>query len=100
IDEVVPPAALLPRAQELAQRLALIPPQAYRLTKQALRAAALGRIDGAGEQPEQEVLEAWSAPQTHAHIREDLRRPGGKHWPRGARGQVRGERTPPQGGAP
>jgi enoyl-CoA hydratase len=78
IDEVVTPDALLSRAQELAQRLALIPPPAYRLTKQFLRAAALGRIDEAGGLQDQAALEVWSAPQTHAHIREYLRRTLGK----------------------
>jgi enoyl-CoA hydratase len=78
VDELVAPDALLGRAQELAQRLALIPPPAYRLTKQSLRAAALGRIDEAGESPDQAALEVWSAPQTHAHIREYLRRTLGK----------------------
>src|SRR5262249_42370062 len=49
IDEVVAPEGLPARAQELAGRLALIPPAVYRLTKQALRAPALRRIDESGE---------------------------------------------------
>src|SRR5262249_2743262 len=40
VDEVVAPGGLLARAQELAQQLAQIPPQVYRLTKQSLRAEA------------------------------------------------------------
>jgi enoyl-CoA hydratase len=79
VDEVVDPGSLLSRAQELAQRLALIPPPAYRLTKQSLRAVALGRIDDEAAAPlDRAALEMWSAPQTHAHIREYLRRTLGK----------------------
>jgi enoyl-CoA hydratase len=74
VDEVVAPGELLTRAQEVAGQLALIPPQAYRLTKQSLRAEALQRVDRASEPHEQAVLEVWSAAQTHAHIREYLRR--------------------------
>jgi enoyl-CoA hydratase len=78
VDEVVAPAALLARAEEVARQLALIPPTVYRLTKQALRAAALERIDRFGESQDRAALEVWSAPQTHAHIREYLRRTLGK----------------------
>ncbi len=74
VDEVVAPDALLGRAQEVARQLALVPPQAYRLTKQALREEALGRIDGASEAQERAMLEVWSALETHEHIREYLRR--------------------------
>jgi enoyl-CoA hydratase len=78
VDEVVAPDALLTRAQELALQLAMIPPSVYSLTKQSLRAEALERIERAGEPQDRAVLEVWSAPQTHAHIREYLRRTLGK----------------------
>src|SRR5262249_52565922 len=78
VDEVVAPDALLERAQELAQQLATIPPRVYSLTKQALRAEALGRIDQGGERQDQAALEVWSAPETQSHIREYLRRTLGK----------------------
>jgi enoyl-CoA hydratase len=74
IDEVVPSAELLARAQALAAQLALIPPEVYRLTKQSLRAEALERIDRTSAPHDQAALEVWSAPQTHEHIREYLRR--------------------------
>jgi enoyl-CoA hydratase len=77
VDEVVAPNALPARAQELARQLALIPPAAYRLTKQSLRAPTLERI-GAGELQDRAALEAWSSPETHAQIREYLRRTLGK----------------------
>jgi enoyl-CoA hydratase len=78
VDEVVAPDALLARAQELAQQLATIPPPVFSLTKQSLRAEVLERIDKAGERQDQAALEVWSAPQTHAHVREYLRRTLGK----------------------
>jgi enoyl-CoA hydratase len=72
IDEVVAPENLQARAQEIAGQLARIPPQAYRLTKQSLRAAALERMErGAAQDPA--ALEVWAAAQTHAHVREYLR---------------------------
>jgi enoyl-CoA hydratase len=78
VDEVVAPEDLLPRAQEIARQLARIPPPVYRLTKQALRAPAVERIDPAGEPQEQAALEVWTAAETHAHIGEYLRRTVGK----------------------
>jgi enoyl-CoA hydratase len=78
VDEVVAPDALLTRAQELAQQMAMIPAPVYSLTKQSLRAEALERIDKASEAQDQAALEVWSAPQTHAHIREYLSRTLGK----------------------
>jgi enoyl-CoA hydratase len=74
VDEVVAPDKLLARAREIAQQLALIPPQVYRLTKQPLRATALERIDRTSEQLDRAALEAWSAAETHQHISQYLRR--------------------------
>jgi enoyl-CoA hydratase len=74
VDEVVAPTELLARAQESAQQLARIPPDAYRLTKQSLRAEALERIERASALRDQAVLEVWSATETRAHIREYLSR--------------------------
>ncbi|MFT3878544.1 MAG: enoyl-CoA hydratase/isomerase family protein [Gemmatales bacterium] len=78
VDEAVAPEDLEARAQELAQQLAMIPSMAYRLTKQSLRAEALERIDHAGKQADQMMLELWSSPQTHAHLLDYLRRAKGK----------------------
>src|SRR5262249_12928397 len=74
VDEVVAPDDLLARAQEIARQLALIPPPVYRMTKQALRAESLERIERASELHDQAALEVWTAAETHAHIREYLRR--------------------------
>src|SRR5262245_58858347 len=78
VDEVVAPDKLLARAREIAQQFALIPPPVYRLTKQSLRAAALERIERTSELLDRAALEAWSALETHAHIREYLQRTLGK----------------------
>ena len=77
IDEVVVPELLPTRAHEIARQLGQVPPSAFRLTKQALRSAALDRIDQGGRH-DQAVLEVWSAPETLAHLREYLRRTLGK----------------------
>jgi enoyl-CoA hydratase len=74
LDEVVAPVQLLTRAQEVAYPLAAIPPEAFRLTKQTLRAEALERMDRAGELYDRAVLDVWTAAQTHTHIREYLQR--------------------------
>jgi enoyl-CoA hydratase len=77
VDEVVARGALLERAHEVARQLALIPSPAFRLTKQALRAEALERIDR-GEPQDQAALEVWSAAETRAHIHDYVRRTLGK----------------------
>jgi enoyl-CoA hydratase len=78
IDEVVAADQLSPRALEVARQLALIPTRAFTLTKEYLRAEALGRIDAASETRERGVLEEWSSPETLAHIRDYLHRTLGR----------------------
>jgi enoyl-CoA hydratase len=78
VDEVVPPDNLLTRAQEVARQLSLIPPPVYRLTKQSIRADALERMAQASDGNMEEMLQVWSAPETHAHIRDYLRQTLGK----------------------
>src|SRR5262249_55479766 len=60
IDEVVAPADLPARARETARQLAAIPAEVFRLTKQALRAEALERIDRPGEPHDRATLDLWS----------------------------------------
>jgi enoyl-CoA hydratase len=74
VDEVVAPENLLARAGEIAGQLAQIPPKAYRLTKQALRAPALERMERGAELLDPEALEVWAAAETREHVREYLRR--------------------------
>jgi enoyl-CoA hydratase len=78
IDEVVAPSQLLARAEEVARQLAQIPPDVFRLTKQSLRAEAMERIEKASARQDQAAQEGWLAAETHAHIREYLRRTLGK----------------------
>lgn len=63
IDEVVAPDFLMSRANEMAQRLAAAPADAFRITKLQFRRRA--DLDG-------EALAVWSRPDVHAHIREYL----------------------------
>jgi len=73
VDEVVAVGDLLPRAQAVARQLAAVPSEAYRLTKQYLRATSLARID-AGKDNDAAALSVWSSPQVHARIREYMAR--------------------------
>jgi enoyl-CoA hydratase len=74
IDEVVPPTDLLARAQAVAQQLAAIPPETFRQTKQALRSQTLEQIDRNSDAQDRGAMAVWTAPETHEHIREYLRR--------------------------
>lgn len=73
LDEVVEADALLPRAREVAAQLAALPPDVFRMTKQALRAEALARMDGAAEY-DRAAHAAWASPETHARIRDYVQR--------------------------
>jgi enoyl-CoA hydratase len=74
VDEVVAPDVLPARAHAVAQQLALIPPPAFRLTNESLRAKSLKRIEATREQHDRAALEVWCAAETHAHIRDYLHR--------------------------
>lgn len=78
VDEGVAPDAFYTRSEELARQLARIPPPVFQLTKHALRAKALERMDMACKGQDEAALSNWPAPDTHAHIREYLRRTLGK----------------------
>lgn len=73
VDEVVDADALLARAREVAAQLAALPPEVFRLTKQALRAQAVARMDAAAEY-DRAAHALWAAPETHARIREYVER--------------------------
>jgi enoyl-CoA hydratase len=68
VDEVVAPEALADRAREVAVRLAALPRDVFRLTKQRLRADAAERMTRDPAYDER-ALELWCAPETHARIR-------------------------------
>jgi len=71
VDELSPADALLDRAREAAARLAALSPQVFRITKQRLRGEAAERM---ARDPgyDAAALALWSAPETHARIRDYL----------------------------
>lgn len=68
---MVPAGALAERARDAAARLAAIPREVFALTKRRLREEAVERMDRGAAHDEQ-ALALWSAPETHAHIRDYL----------------------------
>ena len=72
VDEVVDPGMLAARATEMANGLAALPPTAFALAKRQLRDRTRGRARHYANELDQAVLEEWSAPETHARIREYL----------------------------
>src|SRR4051812_9559367 len=64
IDEVVDAHQLMLRAEEVAQQLAAIPAESFRLTKLQLRGLAVD--------PDPAALEVWSDPAIHDHIKDYL----------------------------
>jgi enoyl-CoA hydratase/carnithine racemase len=71
IDEVIEADALMPRAREVAEQLALIPPLSFALTKRAFCDPLLDRGRAAADR-DAEVATAWASPAVHARIREYL----------------------------
>lgn len=72
IDEVTDAESLLQRAGETAHQLASLPPAAFRITKRQLRDIAADRARGFASKYDNEVLEMWKSPESHARIREYL----------------------------
>lgn len=68
VDEVVDGVALHSRTRDAAAQLAALPPEVFRITKRALRAEAVARMDAAAEY-DRAVHALWAAPQTHDRIR-------------------------------
>jgi enoyl-CoA hydratase len=71
VDEVVPADALAARAREVAVQLSSINDDAFRVAKRMLRAPVLERIEAASDLDE-EALDVWLSPETHARIRDYL----------------------------
>jgi enoyl-CoA hydratase len=69
VDEVVAPVDLLARAGEVAEKLAAIPAESFRITKLQLRR---------GTDLDADARDVWSRPEVHAHIREYLGRTVGR----------------------
>jgi enoyl-CoA hydratase len=77
VDEAHDAGRVLPRAVEVAQALARVPADAYRLTKQQLRAPAVERVRAA-DATAAEVRAQWAGGKTAAVIRAYLDRVVGK----------------------
>jgi enoyl-CoA hydratase len=69
VDEVVEPATLLARAQELAAHFASLPPAAFALAKRQLRDRTISRARHYANELDATVREHWSSDETIAHIR-------------------------------
>jgi enoyl-CoA hydratase len=68
VDEIVDAQSLLDRAVEVAEELARIPSDAFRLTKQWIQEPVSQRLERSAAH-DAEVLRVWSDPETHAAIR-------------------------------
>jgi enoyl-CoA hydratase len=69
LDEVVPPERLLVEAVATARRLASVPADTYRFTKDQLRRETVARIARLRPQEDPRVAEIWSARVDDGHIR-------------------------------
>jgi enoyl-CoA hydratase len=69
VDEVLAPEALLPRAQELGERLAGIRPAVFAMTKRQLTAPLLGRIERLTALHESDAEELWLGEEALASVR-------------------------------
>lgn len=72
VHEVVEPGELLPAALDRARELARSPAVVYALAKEQLHRPARERIEAGRPLDDPRVLELWSAPSTHALLREYL----------------------------
>lgn len=72
IDEVIDAASLAARAAEVARGFAALPPQAFALAKRQLRDHAISRAKHYANELDRDVEALWSAPDTHARIRDYL----------------------------
>jgi enoyl-CoA hydratase len=74
VDEVVPADMLLERAYGVAEQMASVPAEVFRLTKRYLRAGTLERIERRAPVNDPAAMRVWEAPETHAYIRDYLAR--------------------------
>lgn len=77
VDEAIPGEAVLARAVAVATELARVPAEAYRLTKQQLRAPAIERVDAAAATIAA-VRAQWASDGAAASIRAYMERVVGK----------------------
>ena len=78
IDEVVPAGDLKERASATARRLARVPAETYALTKAALLAPAVDRVERLGQKHDDECVRLWASAEVQEAIRGFLERTVGK----------------------
>lgn len=74
VNEVRDADVLERRAREVAAQMAALPRAAFALAKRHLRSEALERMDRLAASHDAEAFALWSAPETHAAIRDYLAR--------------------------
>jgi len=72
VDETPEAGLLMTRAMKIAEHFAALPPKAFAMTKRQIREPFLQT------KADENVVKAWSAPETHANIRSYLERTIGK----------------------
>lgn len=78
IDEVVPAGELMDRAAATARRLARVPSETYALTKAALLAPAVDRVERLGRKHDDQCARLWASDEVQDAIRAFLERTVGK----------------------
>lgn len=78
IDEIVPAGDLLERAIATAQRLARVPADTYALTKSALLAPVVARVERLGAEHDEKAVDLWASDEVQTAIRGFLERTVGK----------------------
>ena len=73
-DEVVEADLLMDRAVRLADEMGSLPSDAFRITKQQIRAPVVDRIRAARAKLDPIIEEVWSRPETLDHIRDYVSR--------------------------
>lgn len=78
IDEIVPAGDLMDRALAAAKRLARVPAATYALTKSALLAPVVARVERLGAEHDEKAVDLWASDEVQAAIRGFLERTVGK----------------------
>lgn len=74
VNELTAPDTLMERALQVAQRLASIPAETFRLTKEAVRSPAAERALTYGEIHDDEVRDAWASDEVRGAMKAFLQR--------------------------
>ena len=74
VDEVVAADELMETAQRAAKRLARVPAGTYEVTKGALLAPAVDRVNKLGEEHDEKVIDLWASEEVQLAIRAFLKK--------------------------